>query len=277
MGDRERTGGRHDRGPQHGQHQNKLQHVSIRYRGGGRSTHCAFGTEEPSLDLETVSAVLEGGLLMVFGPDGDPLPPRAFSIAAAGQPDAGIRIGSDARAQAGRIAAVLEAQSAGRLSEGEGDAGAWIEAMLGLGPQPATCTPSELQAEDGACEITRSDDGIRISIVGGTPLLLSPARSEQPVEARYRLTRPEGGPIALADACARLWPVRNRRAPRWRRMQPGAVRSRPRAYFRLLQPAARPGPGTPCRRDNRRSPLGERGAVGTSRSGIGGQSIGLRS
>jgi hypothetical protein len=163
------------------------------------------GTEEPSLDLETVSAVLEGGLLMVFGPDGDPLPPRAFCIAAAGQPDAGIRIGGDARARAGRVAAVLEAQRAGRLSAGDGDAGAWIEAMLGLGPQPAMCGRFELQAEDGACEIMRCGDGIRISIVGGRPLLLSPARPERPVEARYRLTGPDSAQVALADACSRLW------------------------------------------------------------------------
>jgi hypothetical protein len=162
------------------------------------------GAEEPSLDLETASAVLEGGLLMVFGPDGDPLPPRAFCIAAAAQPDAAIRLGSGTRARAGRIAAVLEAQSAGRLTAGDGDPGAWLEAMLGLGPQPAVCDPSELQAEDGACEIMRSGEGIRIGMVGGMPLLVTSARPERPAAARYRLTGPEGAPITLAEACAKL-------------------------------------------------------------------------
>jgi hypothetical protein len=239
------------------------------------------GTEEPSPDLETVSAVLEGGLLMVFGPDGDPLPPRAFCIAAAGQPDAGIRIGGDARARAGRVAAVLEAQRAGRLSAGDGDAGAWIEAMLGLGPQPAICGRFELQAEDGACEIMRFGDRLRIGIAGGMALLLSPARPERPVDARYRLTGPDGAPLALADARARLWddadPEGAPTAPGAIAMQPGLARSGPRAHLRLVQPASRPRAGSSCRCDHSRSPLGERGATDTSRFENSGQRVGLRS
>jgi hypothetical protein len=137
-----------------------------------------LGSEDAPLDLETTSAVLEHGLLMVFGPDGDPLPPRAFCIAAADRPDAGIRTGTDARVAASRVAAVLEAQSTGRLTAGEGEAGPW--------------------------EIMLSGDEIRISIAGGASLLISPARPERAAAARYRLTEPEGTPVPLGDVRARL-------------------------------------------------------------------------
>lgn len=159
---------------------------------------------DAALDLEMTSAVVERGLLMVFGPDGDPLPPGAFGAAAAARPDAGIRIGTDARVPAHRVASVLDAQSTGRLAAGEDEANAWIEAMLGLGPQPTTCTPSELHAEVGACEIMLTGEEIRIGMAEGASLLIGPAHLERSAEARYRLTGPDGAPILLGETLGRL-------------------------------------------------------------------------
>ena len=47
---------------------------------------------EGALHLDLVRAVIEGGLLMVFGPDGDPIPPEIFRVAAAEQPHAGREV-----------------------------------------------------------------------------------------------------------------------------------------------------------------------------------------
>ena len=106
------------------------------------------GEEGSMPELGAVSAVIEDGLLMIFGPDGDPVPPEAFRAAADDQPEALVRLGGDERVSAARIAAVLEAQRAGRLVPGEGEGSGWIAAMLGLGPQPASAIPDELEAEE---------------------------------------------------------------------------------------------------------------------------------
>src|SRR5687767_3109615 len=81
------------------------------------ATPTAAGPEarEGSLDLGLVRAVIEDGLLMVFGPDGDPIPPEIFGIAAAEQPDAGIPLRDGPLVRAERIAVVLDAQMRGHL------------------------------------------------------------------------------------------------------------------------------------------------------------------
>ena len=92
-------------------------------------------------------AVIQDGILMVLGPDGDPVPPDAFGAAALQQPDALVRLADGPRIRAARIAAVLDAQRGGRLGSGqEGDA-AWIKAMLGIGPRPAMAKDEDLLAE----------------------------------------------------------------------------------------------------------------------------------
>ena len=90
------------------------------------ATPTAAGAEARagSLDLALVRAVIEDGLLMVFGPDGDPIPPEIFAVAAAEQPDAGIRLRDGLRVAAGRIAVVLDAQRRGHLGSAGGGAGA---------------------------------------------------------------------------------------------------------------------------------------------------------
>ena len=62
---------------------------------------------EGAFDLGLVRAVIEDGLLMVFGPDGDPIPPEIFRAAAAEQPDAGIQLRDGLQVAAERVAAVL--------------------------------------------------------------------------------------------------------------------------------------------------------------------------
>lgn len=106
------------------------------------------GKEGSMPQLGAVSAVIEDGLLMVFGPDGDPVPPEIFCAAADDQPEALVRLRDDEQVPAARISTVLEAQTAGRLVPGEGEGSGWIAAMLGLGPQPAPAFPDELEAEE---------------------------------------------------------------------------------------------------------------------------------
>ena len=91
---------------------------------------------ERALDLALVRAVIRDGLLMVFGPEGDPVPPQAFGAAAAERPDAEVRLVGGPRVRAERVAAVLDAQMSGRLGSGLGGDEPWIRAMLGIAPQP---------------------------------------------------------------------------------------------------------------------------------------------
>lgn len=95
----------------------------------------APGSDSSTLDLAEANASIREGVLMVFGPEGDPLPPQAVIALAARQPGAGLAFGEEARIPADRIAAVLAAQTRGPLAPGasDADAASWIEGMLGLG------------------------------------------------------------------------------------------------------------------------------------------------
>jgi hypothetical protein len=58
----------------------------------GGSELAPASTTEAAFDLGLARAVIEDGLLMVFGPEGDPIPPEIFGAAAAEQPNAGIQL-----------------------------------------------------------------------------------------------------------------------------------------------------------------------------------------
>ena len=58
---------------------------------------------------------IEDGLLMVFGPENDPVPPYAFAAAAAARPDARVGLPDGTTTAASRVATVLGAQILGRL------------------------------------------------------------------------------------------------------------------------------------------------------------------
>jgi hypothetical protein len=158
---------------------------------------------EGSLDLGLVRAVIEDGLLMVFGPDGDPIPPEIFAVAAAEQPDARIDVRDGLRVAAERIAAVLDAQMRGHLGSAQGGADhAWIEAMLGVGPQPAMAEDEDLLAEDGAVKVVAFGKELLITSTSGESFLIAQARSRHPHSICLRLAN--AGPIAVSDLVARL-------------------------------------------------------------------------
>jgi hypothetical protein len=100
--------------------------------GAARSGTSAEGAAFP---LEQMRPRIEDGVLKVFGPGGDPVPPYAFAEAAAARPDALVRLPDGTTAPASRFAAVLGAQILGRLGEAEQGAD-WIVAMLRDGGRP---------------------------------------------------------------------------------------------------------------------------------------------
>jgi hypothetical protein len=98
------------------------------------------------LSPEGLRLVLEDGLLMALGPEGDPVPPEAFAVMASESPDAIIPLASGGEVPAGKAAAVLQAQASGKLVAGEqGDH--WVAAMLGVGPHLEMASAEELQTE----------------------------------------------------------------------------------------------------------------------------------
>ena len=125
--------------------------------------------------LHAVRVVIDEGLVMLFGPDGDPVPPRIFAIAASAQPGAPIPLPNGGTAPARRVAKVLEAQSRGRLAP-EKDADAWLEAMLGMGLQPEPATEAELAAETVSCRLTAIGRDLVIRTPAGASFLVVDAR-----------------------------------------------------------------------------------------------------
>ncbi|MEM7023510.1 MAG: hypothetical protein AAF637_13100 [Pseudomonadota bacterium] len=106
--------------------------------------------------------VIEDGLLMVFGPEGDPVPPAAFIELAAEQPEVTLSLADGIGASAARVAAVLEAQTLGRLGAAEhGDR--WIQTMLreGEGPEQASDATIETELTDTWPEPSE-EDGISV-------------------------------------------------------------------------------------------------------------------
>lgn len=146
--------------------------------------------------------MMQDGLLMAFGPDGDPIPPRAFVAAAAERPEARVGLAGGERVPASRVARVLEVQTLGRLGSVHGGGETWVMAMLGLGPQPEATAEAELAAEDGPCGLTVFGADLMISLPAGRSFLLAEARS--PGSACARLSGPEGEPVTVGGLVTRL-------------------------------------------------------------------------
>jgi hypothetical protein len=157
---------------------------------------------EGSLDLGLVRAAIQDGLLMVFGPDGDPVPPHIFGAVAAEQPDAGVRLVDGLLVRAERIAAVLDAQTKGGLGSGPGGNEAWIRAMLGAAPQPEMATDDDLLVEGCTLEVVAFGSELMITSRNGATFLLADARSRSPDSISLRIAGQ--GPVALGDLVARL-------------------------------------------------------------------------
>jgi hypothetical protein len=105
--------------------------------------------EEHGLALGQMRLTIEDGLLMVFGPDGDPVPPKAFTAATAADPAALLDLPDGTTAPASRIAAVLRAQVLGRLGR-SAQGSEWILAMLSEAGRPQPASEDQLRAEQDA-------------------------------------------------------------------------------------------------------------------------------
>jgi hypothetical protein len=164
-----------------------------------RGSELRAPTEE-GLQLGLVRAAIQDGLLMVFGPDGDPVPPQVFRAAAAEQPHAAVPLADGPPVRAERIAAVLDAQIGGHSGSGQGGSEAWIRAMLGIGPRPEMAPDDDLGAEDCTIEVVAFGRELMITSPDGATFLLADARSRTPISLRVT----GEGPVALGELVARL-------------------------------------------------------------------------
>ena len=113
--------------------------------------------ERDGLALSQMRPAIEDGLLMVFGPDGDPVPPRAFAAAAAADPAALLELPDGTTAPAARVAAVLSTQVLGRLGRSS-QGSEWILAMLREAGRPEPASEDELRAEQDAPDALHERD-----------------------------------------------------------------------------------------------------------------------
>ena len=142
---------------------------------------------EPRLALEQMTPVIDGGVLMVFGPESDPVPPQAFVDAAVSRPDLLLRLPDGTAVRADRIATVLDAQRLGRLGADE-QSDAWILMMLGQGDRPEPASDDALHAEQGDPE-PAAQDILQVD--------------ELPVEAPGADVGAEAGAVAACDSVAK--------------------------------------------------------------------------
>jgi hypothetical protein len=155
-----------------------------------------------TLDLTLMRAAIQDGVLMVFGPDGDPVPPQAFAAAAAARPRALVAWADGPPLEAERIASGLEAQRGGRLGSGEGGDDAWIKTMLGSGPRPEMADADDLMAEGHDIEVVAFGKEMMITSPAGGTFLIAEARSASPAGAELR--GPDGEPVSLGAMVTRL-------------------------------------------------------------------------
>ena len=162
----------------------------------------------PAIALARVSLTIDDGVLMAFGPEGDPIPPADVVAAAAEQPDAKVALSGGETVAASRVAAVLEAQSRGPLASEQDDQNrgeAWIKAMLGLGPQPAMASEAELRGErGGACELTAFGRELMITMPSRRSFLIADAAPAHQAEATVGLTLADGQAVSVGGLVARL-------------------------------------------------------------------------
>jgi hypothetical protein len=164
--------------------------------------------EPATLPLGRATLKIEDNLLMVFGPEGDPIPPAEFARAAAAQPEAQLALPGGRMVPAFRVAAVLEAQARGPLtaaaSGGESRGDAWLEAMLGIGPQPDLVSEVELLMERSPCELTAFGRELLITIPSGRSFLIADAGATHSGDTALGLFLPDDRPISVAELIGRL-------------------------------------------------------------------------
>lgn len=83
---------------------------------------------------------VEQGLLMAYGPDGDPVPPNLIKASVITDPEGQFPLETGALVSRQRVLEILEAQQQAALSTPPSDP--WVEAMLGVAGSYEP-TPSE--------------------------------------------------------------------------------------------------------------------------------------
>ena len=178
----------------------------------GSSAHPAQGaaragagwSREPAPRLDDCVVSLEDGLLMVFGPEGDPLPPGALRLALSDQPDAMLALVDGAEVAAARVMAALEAQASGRLGPDEAGAEGWMLAMLGLGPQPDEMAQAVLLDEPDGGQLTAFGNELMVAMPAGGALLIADAKTRRPASEALGLFLADGTAIGIGDLIERL-------------------------------------------------------------------------
>ena len=100
------------------------------------------------IDLANVRLSIEGGLLMAFGPDGDPITPDLLKEACDHQPNVRLTMSNGGAVEQDRLLAVIDAQQRSRLADHKNDR--WIRAMLGLEGGFEDASDSDLESESRA-------------------------------------------------------------------------------------------------------------------------------
>lgn len=104
-------------------------------------------SSEATLRAESIILRVENGLLMTFGPDGDPLPPDLVRSACAADGGDTLKMETGHEVDRSRVLAILDAQQQGQLADHRNSA--WIKAMLGLDGSFEE-TPSDLLTAEPA-------------------------------------------------------------------------------------------------------------------------------
>lgn len=159
--------------------------------------------EAAEVDLNEASLRIDDGLLMVFGPEADPLTPDIFLAAAATQPDATVKLPDGSGVAASRVATVLEAQTRGRLVDAAVGAEGWLLAMLGQSPAPQPTDDATLAAEIGH-DLTIFGDELLIGTPGGRCFILRAAAGRTGEPASARILGPDGQALGHAAFLSRL-------------------------------------------------------------------------
>lgn len=184
----------------------------------GLAGESAADTGEPRLALEQMTLVIDGGMLMVLGPERDPVPPQAFAHAAGLRPDLRLGLPDGKAVRADRVAAVLAAQALGRLGAAERGDG-WILMMLGQGdgPEPASrdglraerddgpepAPEDALDAERGHCVLTLFEGQMLVAI-GGHAFRIIDLAPGASTPAAMRLMLDDDASISVTGLSARL-------------------------------------------------------------------------
>lgn len=128
------------------------------FLGKRRREPAGDGHVSPAADVAgTICLRVEGGLLMAFGPDGDPMPPSLVKAACADDPKGTLQLESGKTVDRRRVLNVFDAQQKGSLADEPNDG--WIEAMLCLGGAFEPTAPELLEQEPPGAMPALPNDG----------------------------------------------------------------------------------------------------------------------